>query len=261
MALSKNSKFYYGLTIDDSNQFLDYREGDATLFATLSHGSYTFASFMVELTRAMNGSAGQIYSCSVDRTTRLVTISADDEFELLSLTGIHKDSSVFGLLGADLLIDLSDENSYTFADPCGFEYVTQFPLQSYIPFHLNKKPIDAVKNKTAGGVIQAVSFGIEKRMECEMLFITDIAQPLGGPVTSNQNGVLDVTAFLDYAVTAAELEFMEDADNPLNYNVCVLDSTEEDSNGLGYRLTEEFDKDLPEYFRSGKLTWLMKEIS
>lgn len=232
-----------------------FREADGVKVANLNPGTYTLAKIAAELQRAMNAAGSQEYTVVANRANRLVTVSSVDAFDLLSLTGPGEFVSAFPIFGFRTDIDLVGEISYTGEFGCGSEYAVQCPLQSYVPTSINQKAIDPVKKKTTTGIVEAVSYGKERLMECEMLFITNIPQPAGSIIRSNPQGVEEANAFLEYATTLAEVEFMEDENNPDEFEVLILDLTEFEQNGMGHKLREEYEEGLPNYYSSGKLTW------
>lgn len=259
MALSTYSKFYYGLTITEDNCKIDFKEGATKKVATLTAGNYTFAKLAIEIARALNVAGTQVYSVSVNRTNRKITISAATNFSLLTFTGDYLVVTAFNLLGFDMTADYAGSNSYTSATGAGFEYAVQFPMQSYIPTTSHQSARDGAVKESTSGVIEAVKFGTKKRMVCEVLFITDILQPGNTPIRSNPSGYEEMVSFLEFAVSKAPVEFIIDDNKPSEFQIFILESTEQDQNGLGFKLIEEYDKGLPGYYRTGNLTWILQE--
>nr|BFD58914.1 hypothetical protein CKG001_10210 [Bdellovibrio sp. CKG001] len=259
MALGGHSVFYYGFFVDGTCDRLDFQEGEVSLQAVLTHGTYTMAGYIAEVVLKMNAVGGQEYSLSVSRLDRKPVISAANPFKLLCSSGAGQYASAFPVLGFDTEEDLEGANSYIGQNGCGKEYRVQFPLQSYVPSVNNKKAVNGTKKKTATGRIEAARYGSESFMECEMLFITDIPQPAGSIIRSKGEGLREVREFLEYAITFGEVEFMEDENNPDEFEVLVLESTEADPAGMAYKLREEYDQSLPGYYATGKLTWLSRE--
>ena len=261
MALSVYSKFYYGFKITENACAIDFVDGTGVHEAILTVGTYTLAGIVAELSRAINATGGQAYTVTVDRATRKISISADEPFELLCENGANQYQTAFPLLGYTGGIDLAGETSYEGEDGAGFEYEAQFPLQSYLPTWANKRPISGAKKKTATGIVEAVRIGLERRMECELLYVTDIPHPQDHIIRTNVEGVSALVKFLDYATTLAQVEFMEDGQKPDEFEVLVLDVTEDSPDALGYKLREQYDEDLPDYYRTGKLTWYAVEVT
>lgn len=258
-ALKTYSKFYYGLEIIETNCYIEFQDVGDQMAVTLDVGQYTLAGLLVELLRVLNFNGAQVYTGTLDRATRQITISAPGPFKLFTNTGATKDTSAFPVLGFNTDTDYEGEDSYTGELGMGKEWAPQFFLQSYVPSKQNRKAIDASVKKSTNGKIEAIRFGVEWRMSCEALFITDIPHPSTSPIRTNTNAYDDVLDFMDYATKKAVIEFMADESDPSTYEVFKLDSTESDPTGMGFELVEEYDQSMPGYYRTGKLTWLKQE--
>jgi hypothetical protein len=258
MALKTYSKFYYGLSFDESNNAIDFVEGATTYEAFITPGFYTIETLATEIARVLNTVGVYEYVVSVHRASRVITISANSVFKLLGDTGFNYLSSALPTLGFIPNTDYIGLSEYVSELGAGSEYVVQFPIQSYNDPEHYQMPIDSSVKRSTTGVIEVITFGSEKRMECEILLITDVPQP-DGVIRNNPNGVQDCIDFLKYATKKAPIEFIPDEDRPNEFQIYILDQTESNPNGLGFRLIEEYDKGWPEYFRTGKLTWLLRE--
>lgn len=258
MALDKHSKFYYGFKVDDTNNVIEFADSSGVHKGELTQGTYTLASLVAEVNRVFNLVGGQVYTFSVSRSDRTSTISAPGVFDLLAYTGSFSHVSAFSLLGFSTDADATGDSEYVGDTGCGKEFRPQFPLQSYLPTRANSWAIDAVRKKTATGIVEAVSFGRSRMMECELLFITDIPQPDNFIIRNNPNGEADAQEFLTYATSLGEVEFMEDESSADSFEVFILEATEDDPNGMGFRLKEEYDQNLPGYFRTGILKWNLR---
>lgn len=252
------SKFYYGFKVTEENRMLGFREGGAPLLAELNLGTYTLQGIVDEVARAMNSVGSQVYSVAAKRRTRKVTIEAEENFELLTKSGPSEFGSIFSLLGFSVDFDHDNSNTYVGEGACGMEYSPQIPLQSYLPTSVNKKHVYGTKKKTSTGIVEAITFGMESQMECELMFITDNAQPADSVIRSNPEGIKAATDFLDYAISQGEVEFMYDENDLNSYEVLLLESTEFDQNGLGYKLREDYENGFPGYFVTGLLTWNLR---
>jgi len=256
--ITTKSVFYYIESVDDSNFYLDFDEGAGELSAIVQTGDYTPQDFVLVVQSAMNEIGNQSYTITLDRDTRRVTISASSNFDLLILTGTHVGNDIFSLLGFTGG-DLTGLNSYT-GEPIGEEYRPQFLLQDYVDQEDLREAVQAVKNESASGVVETVFFGIRKKFEFNIQFITDIEQGKGSVVETNLNGVQSARLFMRYLITARPLEFMPDRNNTTIFYKILLDSTEESSNGTGYRLKELYTKNLPFYYETGKLVFRLVEV-
>jgi len=252
MSISTHSRFFFDYDVDSSNNALDFDEGGGELNATLNVGSYTFTEFAAEIKRAMDDVGGQAYTVTANRSTRTITISATSNFSLLITSGSNAGSSVFGDAGFTGA-DVSGTNSYEGNTTAGSEYTTQFILQNYIPSTNFQKAASGVVNKAASGAVEVVTFGTEKFIRMQFLFITDITQ--GGSVIRNRpSGVSDFRTFMQFMITKQPFEFMPDEDTVATFQKVILESTPEDGDGIGYRLQELFTRGLPGYYDSGNIT-------
>lgn len=252
MAISTHSKFYYGHTIDTTNNAIDFDEGGAELHATLTTGEYTLTEFAAEVGRAMTEAGGQTYTASVNRTTRIITVSATSNFSLLVSSGTRSGTAAWTLLGFSGA-DKTGTNTYTGSAASGSSYSTQFKLQSYTPSANFMSSADATVNKSASGKVQVVRFGEERFVEFELKFITNTTMPSGAPIRTDASGLSNLQDFMDYLITKAPIEFMADEDTPSSYQKLILESTDADKNGVGYKIKEMYDKGLPGFYDTGLL--------
>jgi hypothetical protein len=254
MALKTYSKFYYGHTITDANRFINFKENGGTeQTAILNIGEYSLTDFCTEVARALNGSTAAFdYGCSVNRSTRFVTITCTGgNVQFLPVTGSQAGSSAFSLIG--IVADTSNAGSHTGTVASGSEWAPQFKAQDYVSFEDNQKAVDGVVRKTTSGKVEAVSFGVEKIMECNFRFITNIFMPSGHFILSDSAGYENAREFLKYAITKADLEFMPNVDDVNTFNKCLLESTPDSPEGLGFKLRELYSIGLPEYYETGIL--------
>lgn len=252
MSLKTLSSFFYGHKIDSSNPWIDFSENGVTeLSGETKIGSYTLTDFLDAVSVAMNEAGSQEYFINVDRVTRKTTISAALPFQLKVTTGGHAVISVFPLLG--FTTDRTGSNSYESDVGSGLVYYPQFNLQSYVAFRDFIEAADASVNTSASGVVEVVSFGENRFMECNIRYATDIIGQ--GVIENNPTGVSDLRAFLYYATKKNPIEFMEDRDDPIFFSACILDKTPSSANGTGFMLNELYSRGLANYFESGKLTF------
>lgn len=249
MSLKTFSSFYYGHTVDSNNFTLDFDEGGPELQASLEIGDYTLTELLVEVKAQMDAIGGQTYSVSVDRSTRLVTISAPGNFSLLPVTGSRSGLSVFELLG--FTADKTGSNSYVGDQPSGSEYLPQFILQDHISFDNWKESIDPVVNEATSGQVETVKFGTKQFMEANIKWITEYVMPNFGPIENDQQALTNIRLFLDFATNKRRFEYMEDRQNPGNFDKVILESTPESSTGTNYKLKEE--REAAGFFSTGVL--------
>ena len=246
------SKFYYGHTVDETNYFLDFQENaDPAIVAQIDIGQYTLTDFVDAVARAMNLVGTQEYTVSVNRTTRIITVTAaSGTFELLPSTGVNASNSIFGLLGFES--DTGSGTSHVGTLASGSEWIPQFKAQDFVDFEDQQKAVDGVTRQSTNGKVESVRFGTTKTMDARFTFITDIIQN-NGLITSDSSGVLNARTFLEYATTKADLEFIPNKDDPDTFTECVLESTSSDSSGIGFKLEEMYSKGLVGYYDTGIL--------
>lgn len=251
------SIFYYGQDITDSNNKICFSEGGPELIAEVEIGAYTLNTLPVAIETALNNIGALTYTVSVNRTTRLITISANSTFSLLTATGSSIGTSIFSMIGFEAP-DKTGASSYTGTLPCGYAYEPQFKLQDYISPDYWKKSADQTVNKTATGRVEIVKFGIEKFMQANIRFITNIGQP-SGYIKNNQTGLQDAIQFMDYLITKNPVEFISNIDNRSSFLTVILESTPDESTGTGYRLKELYDKGAIGYYDTGILKFRVIE--
>lgn len=253
-ALKTYSAFYYGFTVDNTNKYINFKEGGGELTAEISIGSYTLTQYLLEVASAMNAAGANTYSLSVNRQTRIVTLTSSGSFDLLFGSGSNSGESAASLLGMSASDSLAI-TSKVGIQGAGYAYFPQFFLQNYQPSILNKKAAFATVSKSASGRVSVQKFGDERFMECNIRYITDIPQPPNGPVQTNVNGVDDTLDFLEYLITKAPVEFMENLNDASVFEKFILERTPTSQDGIGYELNERFDMGLPYYFDTGVLTF------
>lgn len=252
MSLRTFSKFYYGQNIDDTNYALDFSEGGPQLAATLDIGDYSLSTLMTEVASEMNSLGGQVYTVTVDRASRFVTISAPADFEMLVATGDRVGSDVFSLLGFTGT-DRTGASTYTGNMPCGEVYFPQFVLQDHIATDDYQMFIDPNVSVSSSGQVEVVKFGTEKFMECNIKYATNEQHPAIGPIENNPTGLDDLRDFLEYAITKSVMEYMPDRNDSATFEIMLLESTEGSPKGTGFKLKEQYGEGLPRHFETGTL--------
>lgn len=253
------SRFYYGFEITAENQYLDFSEGSGPeLSAEIDVGSYTAMEFIEAVKIALDSAGALTYAVSFDRSTRRISVSSSSTFKLLIGSGSHPGSTAWSLMGFTGAVDLAGASSYTGNAAAGDSYAPQFKLQEYVSSADFQQAADSTVNRTASGRVEVVKFGIEKFMECNIMFATDVAQD-GSVIRNNGSGVADLRRFLQFLVTKAPCEFMPDEADLETFETMILESTPDSQNGVGYRLREMYDKGLPGYFQTGKLKFRVLE--
>jgi len=244
------SKFNYGIQISTSNNKLDFSEGSGQLTATLESGDYTLGEFAEAVSTAMNTVGALDYTATLDRATNQVTLSAPSNFSLLLSSGTNIGVSYADLLGFMQVVDLTGASTYTGSDPAGFEYFPQFLLQSYVPPEHQRKSADATINKSGSGRVEVVRFGIERFIDMDIRFITNLPMD-HNVIRNNPNGLADAIEFLNDISEKNRFEFVPDVDLPDNYYKVILESFPGYENGTGFKLKELYGQNLPDIYETG----------
>lgn len=252
-----HSAFYYGIEITSSNNIIAFNEGGTEIEATITQGRYTLTNFITAIQTAMNAVGTLNYVVTCDRVSRIYTISGDSNFSLLTTSGTspNKAYSLMGFSGADK----TGNDSYVGTVGVGSSYRPQFRLQAFLDFNDNKQAAETTLHKTASGKVELIKFRTDKVMECEVMFITDIDQGIGGYIQNNPSGVSDARAFLTYAIDKGPIEFIPDITDLATFTNCILESTADSSDGTGFSLKEEYSRGLPDVYKTGLLKF--REVS
>lgn len=255
MALKYRSVFYYGHKIDENNNLINFADspGGMEKTAEVPVGSYTFTKFLDVIVAALNASSALDWTYTIDRATRIVEFNSSAAADLLFGTGTNALNSPASLLGFPAT-DILNDTSFVGSSASGSEWLPQFPLQDYRPKDKNKKLINAVVTKSASGDnVSVQSFGTDRFIKFNAKWITN--QPTEGLLQNNPQAIEEAEAFMDYAVEKNPIEFMENEDDRETFDKVYLESTPKDSDGTGHELTEYVDRNLPEYFETGLLTF------
>lgn len=255
MANQKFSKFYYGHLVDESNRAIDFDEGAGNLTALINPKAYTLTEFAVEVGRAMSDIGTQDYIVTVNRETRQLTISAENNFSLLCLTGNSKGTTALILAGFSQDSDTPFGTTHVSSFGSGSEYKPQLWLQKYTPFYHWIESAGATKSKSAAGVVEIVSFGQQRKMECLITYVTNKEVGNSSVWESNPNGVQDFLDFLLAITQMQRIEFMEDRNNVSDYQKCILESSPGYKQGTGFKLKELTGSKLPDFYSYGPLVF------
>ena len=258
MALKTRSSFYFGQLVTTAGIWIDFAEGGPELTATLVPNYYSPEQFCLEVTRAMNSAGALTYSCTFNRTTRIITLAADGNFSILKTTGSHAENPIYAVLGMTGG-DVSGSASYTFSSPSGFQYTPQFYLLDYLAPEDNSQAIDGTINKSAGGVIEVVKYGIESFLEFTIDFINNDPRQDQEYIEQDLSAVENARAFMAEVIQKANIEFMPDREDPSVFYTIQIERTQSNNLGLGYRLREKTQQGFVGYYTTGLLTFRLIE--
>lgn len=248
MSIKTYSGFTYGHTVTEDNKFIDFDEGIGEITAEIEEGSYTLNDYVNAVSNALNNAGTQEYTILLDANTRVMTISAPSNFDLLVTTGTNIEISAYPLMG--FTADKLASNSHSGDEQSGSFYEPQNILQSFIPFEDSVLTPKSSKRVTAPGDPEVVSYGKVEFMECNIIPITDITPQLS--IKSSATARADFRTFINYCIEQAPIEFVADIENP-TFIPCQLESTLESRDGVGFKI-KPFRK-LFGYFQSGKLVF------
>lgn len=255
MSLTTFSAFYYDFEFDADSRYLCIDEGSGELIAELQLGEYTPTDMAIVIQSALNDVGTLGYTVTFNRSDRSFTISATGNFDLLVSSGsvATQGYSKFGFTGADR----TGAATYT-GSPAGNEYLPQFILQDHISTDNYQKLVSPSINKSAAGDVEVIRFGTEKFLQCNIKFITNKVSD-GKVIRYNPTGVEDFQSFMQYIIQKKPIEYMPNELSRNTYQKFILESTELDSKGTGYKLKELYDKGLPNFFESGPLVFRLVE--
>lgn len=250
MSIETYSVFNYGHTITDDNKFINFNEGGGELSAQISVGSYTLGEFTDAIALAMNDVGALEYTVTLDRSTRFITVTSTAAFDLLIASGTNSAISAYGLMGF-FGADLTGLLTYEGGAASGSQFEPQNILQSFIPFENNVRNTNSSVNQSASGVVEVVTYGQVRFMECNIVPQTDV--PNQGYIKNDVAGLANLRDFLSYSITKAPIEFVPDIDTPSTFTKCLLESTRQSRDGVDFKITQF--KKLFKYFQSGQLTF------
>lgn len=253
--IKKRSQIYYGIEIDETNQYVDFKEGaNPIISAKLAIGQYSHEEFTTELGKRFNEAGAGNYTWSISRSDRLLTVVSDIQFNLPTQSGPHALSGIWEIMGMQGP-DKTGGFGYTGSYSSGKSFRPQFLLQGYVSTDQNSGPIESSLNVSGSGRRELIRFGTEKLAEFWIPYITDLYQAAGSPIEYNAAGFAEAKSFMEYVIKGGHVEFMPDRTLPNAFETLQLKSTSESQDGISYRLEEMQDQGLQNYFRINKLTF------
>jgi hypothetical protein len=251
MSITTRSQFFYGHTISEDNQWIDFDEGGSELSVQLDIGDYTLTEFAAELAAKMTQEGALTYTATINRATRKITLAAGSNFALRVTTGTHLATSAFSLVG--FTSNKSGSSSYLADIESGSVYRPQAVFRDYVPFIDNNAAQSSVVNESESGIVETVSFGSKRIAQMNIWLITDKAQQSFSSTENNPNARAEARAFLEYATSKAKFEFMEDRATPATFDKVILEKTQESDKGTAYRLKKMFNNGVEGYYESGEI--------
>lgn len=259
MALQTRSKFYYGIKIPATSTYIAFQELTGPVrSANLKAGSFSLTGFANEIQRAMRAAGTQNYVVSINRSTRIITISAPSNFSILITTGPYAGAEIYSIMGFPLA-NQTGANSYNGTSAIGKEFKPQFFLLDYTPTENLQEAVDASINETGSGNLEVIRYGIKKFMRCTIDFVTNEPVGVDSWIEESKTGVEDCIDFLKDITQKSKIEFMPDRDDVDSFQTFVLESTRQNRNGLGYELSEKVSDGQVGFFTTGLLTFRLQE--
>ncbi len=232
------SIFYFGTKITRENRGFDFKEGAGPeINALLKIGSYTLTGMAQEIQRCLNEAGSLTYVVTVDRLTRVITITSSGDFDLLIGSGAQTLTACWLVIGFTQGVDLTGDDEYSGLVGAGNEYQTQYPIKNYISEKDHPVREEATFQVTPSGVGQALSFGNGSRMRANITLITNVLGIKNENFYENANGVDDFLTFINYCMDKNNIEFMPDVDNRAVYSKMFLESTPQDRDAFEFILS------------------------
>lgn len=246
--INTHSSFLYGFDVTASNQYLDLVIASQNYSVAIQVGSYSAKELLTEIENTLNAVGTSLtFTVSMNRSTRIVTISADGSFDLLVNTGDNAASGIYSLLGVSTASNFTSVTSVSGVTSVGTLYQTQFKLQDFVDQEDNRMSRFATVNKAASGKTTVISFGTDRVFEFSFKFLTDKTHA-SGPIRNQANALSNIRNLMRHCVQKKPLEFMPDEDTPNTYYRVILDSTSDSSDGTSYKIQEQYGRNLIGYY-------------
>ena len=231
--------------------FIEPNKDNFELTASVLIGTNSMTELAEKIQSALNDAGKNEYTVSFDRDTRLLTIVADDLFDLLVTTGSNAGLSVYSLIG--FTADKTGLATYEADEAFGTEYKPQYALQDFKDADNSKEGIFSKINESASGVIEVVTFGSRQFYELNIKWITNRNMGKSNFLDNNQSAIEEARSFMDFCIEKNNLEFMRDLDNRSGFDKVLLETTRKSKQGTSYELTELLRDGLDGYFETGRL--------
>ena len=243
MALLTDPIFYYGIEVTSDNKYIDFDEGGPEINAELTPDSYSLSELGDHVCEVLSAAGNQVYTCSIDRDTRIITISATSSFDILWSSGTNTARNASSLLGF-ANTDTGSVTSVAGISAIGLTFEPQFLLQDYLDKADNQELIDPSVNISANGTVETIKFGDQQFYEMSFKFINNGVLS-GSPFTYNATGKDEFNSFMQDIINKNTFEYMPNKNNRSTFDKVILESLRGNRKGTGYRLKELVGKGLP----------------
>lgn len=246
--INTHSSFLYGFDVNDDNRYLDVVVSSVAYQVVLDIGSYTADEFISEVQNKLNElQTSVIFTVSLNRSTRIVTISGDGVFDLLVDSGVNAANGAYALLGVPTGSDFLAQTNIVGTSAVGTLYKTQFKLQDFVDKEDNRMARFQTVSKSASGNTTLVKFGNDEMFEFSFKYLTDKLFA-SGPIRSQINALSNVRSLMRHMVEKKPVEFMPDENSPNTFYKCILDATSASSDGTGYKIEEQYGRGMVGYY-------------
>jgi hypothetical protein len=162
-------------------------------------------------------------------------------------SGSNAANGAYSLLGIPTASDFVAVTSIDGTVAVGTLYQTQFKLQDFVDHEDSRMARFQTVSKSASGKTTVVAFGIDRMFEFSFKFLTD-KYSASGPIRYQSNALANIRSLMRYLNLKKEVEFMPNESTPNTYYRCILDSTADSSDGTGYKLNEQYGRNLVGYY-------------
>lgn len=255
MALKAPSLILYGYTVDNTNQNLDFQSVMAgpVYTAVIPIGKYNLSTYLAALASAMIlADPANVYTVTANRSIagglqNRITISTSGAFlSLLFTTGVHAAASI-ALMAGFTQSDKTGATSYTGSSTTGTAVIPVMTGYNWVKPTRNQKVFGSV-NVSATGVKEAIVFAIQVFFEVEFKY--------------EPESIIDTVwlPFFQWAIQQQDLEFTPEITSPNTFYPATLESTDADSQGLGFMMPEMLP-DFPGLYQTGKLKFRQNVVA
>jgi len=254
VTIETKSSFIFDFIVGADSTFLNFNEGGPELTTEVNVGSYSMTDMASEVARALNAIGSLDYTVTVDRNSRVFTISGTGAFDLLCNSGSNVGLSAWTIFGFDTGADRNGGTSYLGDNSAGKLFKPQFHLQDYISFDNWQGFASSNVNESASGVTEIYSLGSRFFSEFNIKYQNNgLAGSKGSSIDFDSIGVDNLREFMQFAITKGPIEFIENRETPAGFETMILESSPGSSNGTEFKLKELLGQNLAGYFETGKL--------
>lgn len=248
MALSSQSLFLFGYTIDSTNLNIDFQStlGGPVLSAVITLGEYSLSTLLQEIADAMQSAdPANTYNCTADRTVmggtqNRVTIATTGTYlKILFSTGPNSKTSAASILGFNGL-DYSGSLSYTGSQTTGTALIPVFYGYSYQGPESQGK-VFGVSNISASGLKETVTFNVQEFIDVEFKYVA-------------KSELLIWSGLFNWLIHQNPFDFTPEINSPTTFYPVTLEKTEYDGQGMGFRMKEMLPN-FPNLYQTGPLNF------